>query len=61
MAHPALTPDQLAAIVAYAAYHGRAWKMALRGDWLTSQTSGHLQTLRNTHGPSWLTSFKLPK
>lgn len=61
MAHPALTPDQLAAIVAYAAYHGRTWKESLRADWMTAHTSGHLQTLRNTHGPSWLTSFKLPK
>lgn len=54
-----LTPDQIAAIRRYAGAHGRTWKSKLQDDWFHARTSGEMQTLRNTHGPSWLVSFRL--
>ncbi|ESW92667.1 hypothetical protein NKL07_21905 [Mesorhizobium sp. C280B] len=59
-----LTPEELAAVQAYAAKHGRMWKSILRGAWLGQppyDDTGTLRNLRNTHGPSWLDGFKLPK
>lgn len=61
MAYPALTPDQLAAVVAYAAEHGRHWKEALRLDWYHARRPGHLHALRNSHGPRWLDAYRLPR
>jgi hypothetical protein len=61
LAHCHLRPDQMAALSAYAAEHGRTWKAQLRDDWMNSRTTGALQELRNTHGPSWLSSFRLER
>ncbi|MDX0267670.1 hypothetical protein GOC13_07485 [Sinorhizobium meliloti] len=61
MTHDSLTPEQLEAIRAYAKQHGRKWKDQLNNDWMYARTIGTLQQLRNTHGPSWLVDFKLPK
>jgi hypothetical protein len=61
MSHHDLTPDQLQALRDYAAHNGRHWKNALNADWLRARTTGHLQSLRNTHGPRWLARFKSPE
>ena len=54
-----LTPGQSAALVRFAARHGRAWKVQLRAAWMDSSAEPGLHRLRNTHGPSWLAAFKL--
>lgn len=59
LAHCHLRPDQDAALKDYAAAHGRTWKAKLRDDWVNARTTGALQELRNSHGPSWLKSFRL--
>lgn len=55
------TPEQLAALSAYAAEHGRTWKSQLNDDWMNGRASGPLQQVRNQFGPSWLVRFRLPK
>lgn len=56
-----LTPEELAAVQAYAADTGPRWKIRLRNDWEAACVEPVLQHLRNTHGPSWLSTFRLPK
>ena len=56
-----LTEAEHAAVQAYAFEHGRHWKDRLRDDWMNARTTGILQALRNTHGPSWLVSYSLRK
>jgi hypothetical protein len=58
-----LTPEELQALQAYAAKHGRNWKQALRDDWFgtSGRDAGELRVIRNTFGPSWLITFKLPE
>jgi hypothetical protein len=58
--YPPLTADQLAALQDFAGKHGRCWKQELRDAWQFDGTRQDLQHLRNTHGPRWLTGFKLP-
>jgi hypothetical protein len=58
---PPLTPAQVAALQDFARAHGRRWKSALRDLWMRSAASPVLHQLRNTHGPSWLASFRLPE
>ena len=61
---PLLTAEQTAALRAYAAKHGRTWKNTLRNAWMGGppyDDSGILRGLRNSHGPSWLVSYRLPK
>lgn len=55
-----LSPEQVADLQAYAAKHGRTWKAKLRDEWMRASASPTLHHLRNTHGPSWLDSFRLP-
>ena len=55
----ALTHAEHDAIRAYALEHGRYWKASLRDDWMNARTTGVMQALRNSHGPSWLVSFSL--
>lgn len=55
-----LTQDEAEAIAAYAESHGRNWKSALREDWEYARVPGLIQSIRNSHGPTWLTSFRLP-
>lgn len=57
---PELTAGEIAALQAYAAKHGRKWKASLLDDWMRAALTGELQALRNSHGPSWLTRYKLP-
>jgi hypothetical protein len=62
--HEEPTPEQLAALRAYAKQKGRYWKSKLRLAWLYSNYNGfpqsaELQQVRNRLGPSWLTHFQL--
>ncbi|MGI2036346.1 hypothetical protein ACRQ1B_28625 [Rhizobium panacihumi] len=54
-----LTSDEHAAVQAYALEHGSDWKAALRDDWMNAKTTGTLQALRNSHGPSWLDAYSI--
>lgn len=61
---PPLTPEQEAALQVYAARHGRCWKSILNHAWmggLPHDDGGLLRGLRNSHGPTWLQSYRLPK
>jgi hypothetical protein len=60
-----LTTDQLAALRAFAADHGRTWKSQLGAMWCNGQdesawNGASLREVRNTFGPTWLTRFRLP-
>ncbi|WP_434730639.1 hypothetical protein [Rhizobium binae] len=60
---PPLTPEQQAALQAYAARHGRRWKSVLHNVWMGGaphDDGGILRGLRNSHGPTWLQSCRLP-
>lgn len=54
-----LSSADVAALVQYAASHGRTWKAKLRADWENGRCQGELQMMRNTFGPSWLASVDL--
>ncbi len=56
---PPLDPETQAALGAYAVAHGRRWKSNLLADWQNGAMSGVLQGLRNSHGSSWLVSFRI--
>ncbi|MDQ0563032.1 alkanesulfonate monooxygenase SsuD/methylene tetrahydromethanopterin reductase-like flavin-dependent oxidoreductase (luciferase family) [Rhizobium mesoamericanum] len=61
---PPLTAEQVQALQAYAARHGRGWKSVLNRVWMGEpphDDAGTLRRLRNSHGPSWLQSYRLPK
>jgi hypothetical protein len=58
------SPDQLAAVAAYAARHGRTWRADLAAAWSTgrdtAEPDGHLlRQVRNTYGPTWLATVTL--
>lgn len=60
---PPLTPEQVCALQAYAARHGRRWKSILNNVWTGGaphEDGGILRGLRNTHGPTWLHNYRLP-
>lgn len=62
-----LNVEQVQAIGAFAKQNGRTWKQVLRDAWMRGgyceQNGAYLDaclhSLRNTHGPSWLTRFSL--
>jgi hypothetical protein len=67
-----LTPEELAQLQRWASVEGRRWKDTLQKEsWWRGipardrhgESAGYelLYGLRNTHGPSWLVGFKLPK
>jgi hypothetical protein len=65
-----LTAEELDALRSWAKQHGRYWKEPLRALWCRAViTSGMpnsdrdttVYCLRNSHGPSWLRDFRLPK
>ncbi|MBB3302260.1 hypothetical protein FHT72_005909 [Rhizobium sp. BK077] len=61
---PPLTPEQEGALQAYAARHGRRWKSILNNAWMGGpphDDCGLLRGLRNSHGPTWLQAYQLPK
>lgn len=64
-----LTDEELDEIKRFAKVEGRKWKESLvtRSWWRgipcrdkNGDEYQHLYGLRNTHGPSWLTNFRLP-
>jgi len=60
---PALDDEQVSACQAYAAKHGRRWKSILNSVWMgcpPHDDGGILRALRNSHGPTWLQSYRLP-
>lgn len=57
--------EQVAALQAYAATHGRTWKQSLLDAWMNGadarEPKGYLlRQLRNRFGPSWLVNYQLP-
>lgn len=54
-----LTTEEIAAIRAFAAEHGRYWKAELRRQWMNASAAPILHRLRNRLGPSWLVKFRL--
>ncbi|WP_313606820.1 hypothetical protein [Rhizobium sp.] len=59
-----MTDDQEVALREYAVRHGRRWKSILSDVWMGGpphDDGGILRGLRNTHGPTWLQSYRLPK
>lgn len=55
------TPEQLAALIAFANKHGKEWKDRLLDGWRHSDYPGALQQVRNQLGPEWLATFELPE
>ncbi|MBR0822422.1 hypothetical protein [Bradyrhizobium liaoningense] len=53
---PWLTPDQHAAVVAWARRHGPTWKERLRVAWLRQDCPEGLvlREMRESHGEDWL-------
>ena len=61
---PELDGEQLAALPAHPARHGQRWKSILNNVWRggAPYDDGRIRRrLRNTHGPSWLQRYRLPK
>ncbi|ULJ82744.1 hypothetical protein MF410_34520 (plasmid) [Rhizobium sp. C104] len=61
---PPLTAEEERALQAYAVKHGRRWKSILNHVWMGGaphDDGGTLRRLRNSHGPTWLQSYRLPK
>jgi hypothetical protein len=59
-----LNAEQVAALQAYATRHSRRWKRMLNNVWMGGapyDDGGILRRRRNTHGPSWLQYYRLPK
>jgi hypothetical protein len=56
-----LTAEEEQAIREYAAREGRRWKSELNLAWYNASEPGILQSLRNSHGPEWLRSYRLAK
>ncbi|MCW0001809.1 hypothetical protein OE766_26700 [Pararhizobium sp. YC-54] len=59
-----LDPEEQQALQAHAAKHGRRWKSILNRVWMGEaphDDAGTLRRLCNSHGPSWLQSYRLPK
>lgn len=54
------TAEEIDALRAFAAAHGRCWKAALRQRWMKANAPAILHGLRNRLGPSWLVRFRLP-
>ena len=61
---PPPTDQELEALREYAARHGRSWKSVLNHAWMGEPPHDDrpiLRRLRNTHGPTWLDRYRLPK
>ncbi|KVK46672.1 hypothetical protein L905_11650 [Agrobacterium sp. TS43] len=59
-----LTGQEEDALQDYAARHGRSWKRILNCAWMGEPSCDDgqvLRKLRNTHGPTWLDRYRLPK
>jgi hypothetical protein len=60
------SPEQLAALQAWANVYGTRWKASLHTAWEKAGQgyaayTPQLQQLRNNFGPSWLVRYKLPQ
>lgn len=60
------TPEQLAALRAFATKYGNTWRQELADRWWNgtdaNEPNGHLlRQLRNQLGPRWLGNYTLPK
>lgn len=55
------TTEQIAALAAYQAEHGRNWKFKLCIEWMNGTTTGLLQEVRNQLGPNWLANYRPAK
>jgi hypothetical protein len=58
--YPPLMREQIAALREYAEERGPSWKTKLRKDWSNPAWLPLLTSLRNSHGPVWLTTFEFP-
>ncbi|MBX4962656.1 hypothetical protein HJA92_14205 [Rhizobium binae] len=61
---PPLSVEEEQVLQAYAARHGRRWKSILNRVWMGEpphDNAGTLRRQRNSHGPSWLQSYRLPR
>ena len=61
---PPHTDRQVNALRDYAVRHGRSWKRILNDAWMGEAPHDDgpiLRRLRNTHGPTWLDRYRLPK
>ncbi|MCW8059357.1 hypothetical protein [Agrobacterium tumefaciens] len=61
---PSLTDQEVKALQHYAARHDRSWKRILNTVWMGEGRCDDdqiLRKLRNTHGPTWLDRYRLPK
>ncbi len=56
---PALTSEQIDALVAYATEHGEGWKTELGTEWMRGSAPAELHALRNSHGGTWLKDYVL--
>lgn len=54
--------EEIDALRAYRAQHGRRWKSRLLAERLSStgDEGPELRQVRNTFGPSWLLNYRLP-
>lgn len=58
----AITHEETQALAEFARKNGRYWKEELRNAWMKAGLDCPLlHGLRNTHGPSWLVSYRLPR
>lgn len=57
---PQVDSETLAELQKFAKAEGRTWKEKLNDHWMRASAPGGLHRLRNTHGPEWLASYKLP-
>ena len=57
-----LSAEQIDPLRAYRDQHGRLWKSRLLAEWLSStgDEGPELRQVRNTFGPSWLLTYRLP-
>ena len=60
--HTPPNDEQMQALFEWRDEHGdENWKRKLTLAWLRASAPATLHALRNSHGPSWLHSFTLPK
>ncbi|WP_454858761.1 hypothetical protein [Rhizobium binxianense] len=61
---PPLTDEEVQVLQDYAGKHGRYWKTVLNRVWMGEapyDDGATLRRLRNSHGPTWLDRYRLPK
>lgn len=56
-----LTYEEEIELVKFAVAHGRRWRRVLSDQWMTASAPPILHALRNSHGPTWLASYRLDK